>query len=195
VTTSTDLTAIVWDAAEFLAPAHGQPVPLSRADMTHLWEQLAGEAARAYNPAIPTLVAADDQAVAWLREHLHAAVPVDRPRLERLLLDLDSDRFEVRARAAREIEQCGELAAPVLVQALAGRPSAEVRRRLEQLVHKCQWNSSPERVRASRSVMVLERIGTPAAREALSALAAGAAEAQLTREARMSLQRLARRSP
>ncbi|WP_171473724.1 hypothetical protein [Frigoriglobus tundricola] len=46
-----------------------------------------------------------------------------------------------------------------------------------------------ERLRAERSVDVLERVGTPAARAVLAELAAGAADAELTRAAAASLMR------
>ena len=45
-----------------------------------------------------------------------------------------------------------------------------------------------------RAVEVLERIGTPEARQVLAKLADGAPEARLTQEAKASLQRLAKRS-
>jgi hypothetical protein len=48
-------------------------------------------------------------------------------------------------------------------------------------------------VRCLRAVAVLEDLGTPAARELLEGLAAGAPEARLTREAKASLRRLGRR--
>jgi hypothetical protein len=44
-----------------------------------------------------------------------------------------------------------------------------------------------------RAAEVLEHCGTPAARQLLRALAGGAPAARLTREARVALQRLARR--
>jgi hypothetical protein len=48
-------------------------------------------------------------------------------------------------------------------------------------------------MRVTRTVEVLEWIGTPEARQLLDMLAQGAPEAQPTQEAKASLQRLARR--
>jgi WD40 repeat protein len=50
--------------------------------------------------------------------------------------------------------------------------------------------SEPERRRALRAVEVLEMLGTPEARELLAALAGGAKESLLTREARSAVERL-----
>jgi hypothetical protein len=48
------------------------------------------------------------------------------------------------------------------------------------------------RLRGLRAIEVLERVGTSEAREALKAVATGAPEAQLTGDAKASLERLAR---
>jgi hypothetical protein len=52
---------------------------------------------------------------------------------------------------------------------------------------------SPEALRHLRAVEVLERIGNAEAREALEKLADGVPEARLTREAKLTLERMARR--
>jgi RNA polymerase sigma factor (sigma-70 family) len=108
----------------------------------------------------------------------------------RLLAELDSDNFQVRERATREIEEFGELARPAFERVLSGNPSAEVRSRIAQLAEKCAPARSPERLRALRAVEVLEQVGTAEARSVLEALAKGAPEARLTLEARASLARL-----
>jgi hypothetical protein len=52
--------------------------------------------------------------------------------------------------------------------------------------------ASPVRLRSLRALEVLERAGTAEARQLIQRIAAGAAEARLTREAKASLERLAR---
>ena len=54
--------------------------------------------------------------------------------------------------------------------------------------------AAPEPLRRLRSVEVLEHIGTPEAREVITAIAKGAPEARLTQEAKASLDSLTNRS-
>src|SRR5262249_10184044 len=132
----------------------------------------------------------------FLAERLRPAAPVEDERLARLIAELDSDQFEVRDRAAKELQQLSELAGPAMRKALANKPSLEGRRRLEAILDEVERQTlSPEQLHALRAVEVLEHIGSPEARRVLEGLAAGAAGARLTHEAKESLQRLARRPP
>ena len=99
-----------------------------------------------------------------------------------------------RQRAAADLEQLGEAAAPALRQALARDLSAEARRRVQQLLRKGQeLVPSGEPLRALRAVEVLEQVGTSEARRVLQSLARGAPEARLTGEAKRARERLAGR--
>jgi hypothetical protein len=62
------------------------------------------------------------------------STPPDAKQLDRWLKDLDSDSFAVRDKARQELENLGHAASPALRKALAGKPSAEVRRAIEQLL-------------------------------------------------------------
>jgi hypothetical protein len=130
-----------------------------------------------------------------LGKQLQRIKPVDTKRLERLLADLDSDKFAVRERASGELKALAEHAVPALRMALAGKPSLESRRRLEALLHQLESASlSPETVRQIRAVEALEAIGNAEARRLLGQLAAGPPAARLTQEAQASLGRLAKRA-
>jgi truncated hemoglobin YjbI len=72
--------------------------------------------------------------------------------------------------------------------------SLEKRRRIEQLLAAPRIVQAPEQIRALRALEVLERIGNAEARRVLGAIAKGAPDARLTREARTSLERLLRRT-
>ena len=180
-----DTTALLWD----LRGPRRPPQPFDR---EKCWQALADvDAATAYQ-AIVDLSADPQQAVPLLRQRLQPVRSPDPRRLARLLADLDSDRFEIREKATKQIEEIGELAKPALQKARTGKPSLEMRRRVEQILVNVEPGHSPKQLRALRAVEVLEYIGTPAARRVLETLADGAAEARLTREAKASLARLAR---
>jgi hypothetical protein len=160
------------------------------------WAELAGaDAARAFR-ARWTLDSSPREAVAFLKDHLHPAQPADADHVRRLLSDLGSERFAVRDRAQAELEALGDLAEPALRQALAGGPTLEVRRRVQHALERLRGPvTRPETRRGIRAVAVLEDIATPAARGLLDALASGAGEARLTREARTAQVRFGRRAP
>jgi hypothetical protein len=136
------------------------------------------------------------RSVPYLGQRLPPVAAVEEKRLTRLISDLDSDRFEVREKATKELGGLGELALHALWKALDSQPTLETRRRLEQLIEaqeRERWSPSQERLRTRRSLEVLERAGTPEARRLLEALAAGAPGAWLTEDAKASLTRLSDR--
>jgi hypothetical protein len=139
------------------------------------------------------LIDGPERSLPLLREHLHPVVPVDAKQLKLLLVALDSDHFEERQRAERELEKQGDQAEAALRRFLAGKPSLEAKRRVEQVLARLQGPvADPQVLQALRAVEVLECIGTGEACEILRTLAGGAPDARLTREAGASLQRLSR---
>jgi hypothetical protein len=81
-------------------------------------------------------------------------------------------------------------------KALEAKPALETRRRVELLIEKREreeWTPSGERLRTSRALEVLERAGTPEAKEVLTTIANGAPGARQTVVAKAALQRLAQR--
>jgi RNA polymerase sigma factor (sigma-70 family) len=188
-----DYTALVWDVTGMCPEGKWSTRDLRPGEIERLWADLGGEDGAAAYRAVWALAAAR-QAVPFLAERLRPMPGVEDKRLTRLIAELDSEQFEVRNRAAKELEQLGELAEPALRKALAGKPSVEVRRQLKLLLDQlASRNLSAEQLKAPRAVEVLEQLGTPAARQVLEELTTGAFQASLTREARASLERLARR--
>ncbi|HZT82619.1 MAG TPA: hypothetical protein VFA26_20485, partial [Gemmataceae bacterium] len=186
---SQDSTAVVWDVTG--RPGAGRPAP---EEVEGLWADLGGDdAARAF-AALGTLAPAPDLALPPLRGCLRPVAPLSRERLARLVRDLDDDDFEVRERATDELAQLGGAAEGALRRALEGKPSAELKQRVELLLGKLQTAStSPRRLLESRALELLERLRAPEAKELLKELAAGDADAWLTREAKAALGRLERR--
>jgi WD40 repeat protein len=184
---SNEAPALVWDVL-------GVPVLKEKPSVEELrrwWGALAGDDAETAFQAIRQLVAAPEQTLPLLRQHLKPIAAVDAKSVRRRIDDLDSDNFEQREKAADELEKLGEAALPSLRQALEGRPSLEVRQRLRSLIERLDAPTG-ERLRGARSVEVLEWIGTDGARKQLNELATGAPGARLTREATGARERLRR---
>jgi RNA polymerase sigma factor (sigma-70 family) len=177
-----DGTILVWDLAPQKWPAGRTGRELNREELDGLWSDLLGEARKAQR-AIPTLAAAPRQTVPFLRDHVRPATSADPKHVGKLLADLDSERFAAREEAAQELAQLGERIEPLLRRALEERPSAEVRKRIEELLDRAHAPPAGEVLRTLRAIQVLERIGTAEARAVLEQLAKGAAAARATREA------------
>jgi dipeptidyl aminopeptidase/acylaminoacyl peptidase len=185
-----DSTLLVWD----LATKRKATKPGGEAeDPAQAWADLGADARKAF-AARAALAESPEKAVSLLKEHLRPTQSADAHRLRRLLADLDSDRFAARDEARKGLEEMGELALDALRKALADTPKPEARRRIEALLEKQRGPiTRPEALRALRAVAVLEDIATREARQILAALAKGAPEARLTKEAKSSLERLAKR--
>jgi hypothetical protein len=191
---SDDAFALLWDTTPAGA-AKPRKEPLTAAAADQLWAALAGDDAGAAYAALADLAAAPDRAVALVRRELKPAraAPTDG-QLDRTFADLDSEDFATRVKASRRLAEFGELAVPGVRKRLGQAVTLEVRRRAQEFLDRFDPpNPSPERLRQLRAVELLEGIATPAARDVLSELAKGAAEAPLSREAAAALERLRRR--
>jgi WD40 repeat protein len=185
VSSSEDWTLLVWDVAGTAA----KKPPRKPGDVDRAWQTLAGGDAKAAYEAIRTLASSPDAAVALLARRLQAAVPIDAKRIDAWLRDLDSDQFAIRERAMSELEQQGDQTQAALERFLAGRPSLEARRRAEQLLEKARDVArDPERLRQLRALEALEWMDGAGARRLIEALAKGAPDARLTREAKAALE-------
>jgi WD40 repeat protein len=183
-----DYTVLLWDLTGGAARRR-----LTAGEADALWAALGGEAAAAYR-AIRTLASAPDQALPLLQDRLQPAPVIEAKRVNALLDDLDSDRFDVRQRGSEGLEELGHAALPLLRRALKeDQRSAEVRHRLGELLDKLDGALlPPPELRAVRAVEVLERIGSPEARRLLDRLAKGAEGVPRTEDARAAGRRLRR---
>lgn len=183
-------TALIWDVSGRLKGKSARPV-LPPARLEAYWAALRGEAEGAFE-AVRALIEAPAETLPFLKKRLQPVAPVPGERLQELLAALDDARFPVRQRAMAELERLGDLAEAALRRVLAEDASLEVKRRVAQILHRLA-EVSPERLRAGRSLLILERIGGDEARAVLANLTRGAPAAAVTREARAALARLARR--
>ena len=190
-----DTTILIWDVRPWLR-RDVRAAALTPDEVKALWSSLADtDTAKAYQ-TLWKLVAASDQAVPLLAELVRPGPAVDPKRVTRLLTDLDSDDFQVRSQAQKDLEKMAEGAEPFLRQALKDKPTLEARRRMEELLGQIEdafkqtGGVSPKVLRLLRGVEALERIGTPAARQALQKVAEGWPDFNIGAEAKAALGRL-----
>jgi WD40 repeat protein len=184
-----DSSVLVWDVAGVPRMPPPGAVTFSKTELEDFWTRLGGDGPSAYL-AIQYLAQAPAQAVPLLGARVR---PVDAARIDRLLKDLDSEDFDTRERASDELATLGQEAERTLREALKKKVSAEMRRRLNELLAKLDAGEpAPELLRALRSVEVLEMIGSAEARKVIEALAAGSKEFELTIQARAALARMPR---
>jgi WD40 repeat protein len=189
-----DTTVLLWDLTgrtELGARSREKP---TAEELASLWSDLDGDARKAHR-AMARLAAAPTEALALLQKELKRAPgePLTDREVARLIADLDDDSFDRREKASRALEQAGRRVRPTLLQALEGKPGAEAKRRLHELLEAISIVlPTADEVRPLRGVELLERLGTPGARRLLQALADGNADARLTADARAALRRLPR---
>lgn len=191
---SADTTGLIWSLPTALQSA--QATELDGKKLDELWNDLGNlkDAARAYRAAW-TFILSPSLSVPFFKERLAPVVPFDAKRIRSWIGDLASDQFAVREKAMTELANLHELAEPALKMALTGEPSLDLRRRLELLLSRLEKPiPTATALRALRATAVLEQIATPASCALLERLALGTPEATLTKEAKASLDRLARRS-
>src|SRR5262249_30999713 len=181
-----DTTVKVWDLSKVWRT--GSPKVPSTGES--LWTRLTGTDTGAAWEAMRELAARPDVAVAIAKERLQPAPPltVSKADIATLIQQLDADTFSQRERAAKGLRQLGPIATAQLQQALQKPVSLEMKRRVEQLIEEA-GRPDPKFPVQSRVIELLERIGSPAARAVLQALAAGAPEHRQTMEARAALGR------
>jgi WD40 repeat protein len=185
---SADNTVLIWDVTKITRLAAIRA--LEPGELEERWQTLAGnDAAKAFK-AIHDLAAAPKEAVPWIKEQLKPAKPFDQKRTLELLKNLDSEEFKTRDSATKELLKLDEQIVPALDKALAANPSLESKRRLEGVRDKLTAIVlQGERLRDYRAIEVLERIGTPEARQVLQELAKGAPGALITSSAQAALKR------
>jgi WD40 repeat protein len=196
---SRDYTACVWDMTGICPDGKWSAHPVKPEELQRLWMELGHkDGVRAYR-AMWELAAAGPAAVTLLAPHLRPTPRMEEAKLTQLIADLDSERFETRDRASRELQQLGQRAEPALRKALEAKPSLEVTQRLRALLEQVEHRTlTAEQLHALRAVDVLEHIGSTEAQTILRSLAAGAPGDCLTREAQAALERLtsqAKRQP
>jgi hypothetical protein len=185
-----DNVVLLWDVT---GTRTGPPITRpGKQDLAAWWADLASEDARRAGAAIASLIRTPGQSVGFLQDRLRPDEPLTEKQLARLIADLDADELGTRQAAGAELTRLGVRAEAALRSALKAGPGAEGRRRIRALLEQIERGPPPETLRSLRAVEVLEHVGTPEARRCIEALAKGAAEGRLTRDAKAALTRLAK---
>ncbi len=175
-------------------PADDGAGALTEDERGRLWSDLASEAPARGRTVVERLSHRPADAVALLKARFRPPPQAVDPALAGLVRDLDSDAFATRDRASRKLREYGAKAEPLLRRELIGASSLEKRRRIERLLAalgqaRVELPLSGETLRGVRAIEVLERAGTPEARQLLQAWAGQAQNARLAAEAWTALER------
>lgn len=186
-----DTTVLFWDL--WGGPGKA-PLP---ADLGRLWGDLGGADGKKAWQAGSSLAAGGDDVVAFVALHLRPARG-DASRVRQWIADLSSPTVAVQLKASKMLAQALDLGGTraEIEKVLAGKPSEELRVRLESILSGPQnpgGSRSPEELLRGRAIHLLERISSSKAKEALRVMAEGEPSG-LSREARAALVRIEARS-
>ncbi|VTR94984.1 wd-40 repeat : Uncultured bacterium genome assembly Metasoil_fosmids_resub OS=uncultured bacterium PE=4 SV=1: Sigma70_r2: Sigma70_r4_2: WD40: WD40 [Gemmata massiliana] len=188
---STDATALVWDTRPLLA---WPPLPARSWEATDAqWAGLGKDDPSQAVRTVWALVAAGDDAVPFLRTRLlRRPPPPSAERVTAVIKQLGSEEFAERERATDELAGLG-IGAELALRAARTTDNPEIRARLDRLLARLAPTRAPELLAAVRGIAALERIGTPAAADALKEITAGRGHAVVTAEAEAAVRRVAAR--
>ena len=177
-------------APELAQPLEGNGPP-TEAALEYLWNGWGSDNAFRTEAAWKLLSAHRELAVGFARKQLTPIPEADAKRVKDLIKLLDDDSPDVRDKATVDITPAGWRFEHLLSDAHAAAGPGEVRNRLTSALRKAKEVPIPLDMKlALRGVELLEKLGTPAAKEVLRDLAKGAAGARLTVEATAALNRL-----
>jgi WD domain, G-beta repeat len=167
---SCDGTVILWRLGS--VPSLAEP-SLLPTELAAAWCSLASSNPIEGSRAVGLLAAAPRQSVPWLEEQLGQMTQPSEGQVRLWIADLDSRRFLVRRKAHEDLATWGHLVAPSLREAIQGRPTLEMRRRVEELLNLAATQEHcPAQVRLKRALRILEQAGTPEAQRVLGRFAA-----------------------
>jgi WD40 repeat protein len=190
VSASADTTVLIWDWKKKL-PKPPAEVKLSAERLEQLWRDLQSSDPRRGYLAIRALAQSPAQAIDLLKKKPRPASTARK--LERWIDELDSEDYQVREAATQELSKSAEIAEAALRQALAGRTSAEVKRRVTRLLDRLPAAAPhPATLATIRALELLEMIDTPEAHRCIREISKGAGDRVQKREAEQTLERLRR---
>jgi hypothetical protein len=187
-----DGSVLVWDTREQVQKAR-ETVRVPEENLKTFWDDLEEyDTVKAYQ-VVAALIDSPKQAVPFFQESLRPLLEKEVPAVKKFLADLDSDDADKRKEAYTELKKRGTRMRCALVDTLEGKPSAQVRKSVTELLTRLEARKyvvTPEAMREVRIVEVLEALATPEARALLEACAKGGVGKRLPIEAAAALERL-----
>jgi RNA polymerase sigma factor (sigma-70 family) len=183
----------VWNTSARLLGLTGPSLDLSAKDLASLWTELTNADFEKADAAWRKLGQAGDNAIPFLRAQIRAsAVPAaDMNRIEKLVAELNAEKFTTREQATKELTTAGELAIVPLRRILEKPPSEEARERASLVLKKLgEPVLTPERQRVLDAIDLLEQLRTDMATELLREIDRDALIPQIRLAARQALQRM-----
>jgi hypothetical protein len=154
-----DTTILIWDVFGVATANPKDAAPLTEEELKTLWTQLQDKDAERACLAMGRLMRCPDVSGPYLKRQLLGRKGPDVAKLKAWVADLDDDHFDKRETASTELAKRLPMAEPLLKERLAGKPSLEASRRIEDLLSRVGSEPlPPETIRDLRALEVLEHI-------------------------------------
>ena len=183
-----DTTVLKWDFSRENAPKNERRLT-SKEGVTLLNDLASEDIAIAYG-SLRRLSSSPDAACSALKEHIHKAEYADPAKVQNLLAALKSDRFANREAARRQLIGLGDAVGPFIEERWKDGDLSNDERQLLETIRSELGKMTPEKMKQSRAIQLLEHLGTSEAIEHLRFLALGSSTSITARESRSALRRL-----
>jgi hypothetical protein len=180
-----DTTTLVWDLSEVFP----NDKAVDAKGLETLWQDLGDDNSKVTYAAYCRAAAARDASVDCFKLQLKPSLPTEQSKIVALLRQLDANSFAQRQQASKALKALDLVAESSVRELLAKTESAEVKERLQAIVNGYER----ERRRVGYVIEILQMIGTPAAKGFLKELASGDEKSMVTRESRLTLDRMDKR--
>src|SRR5262249_49475231 len=151
---------LYWDVTGRGDPGTPPATTMNQSELDGAWTELASEDAPKAHRALWRIVTAHKDALPYLGKKVYL---VDPEHVRKLFKDLDSENYNIRTAAMKQIEDYGRWMEPRLKAYLDEPPSLEAKRRSEQLLEKLNVPGSltaeQEQLRLRRLMLALEQVG------------------------------------
>jgi WD40 repeat protein len=187
-TGNSDTTILIWDLWN-LKDEFEKPSKIDQELLRNYWEEFGGQQHETTDGMMRVFVSKPDLATAFLTGQLQPVEKADAKVIATLIEQLESNRFPVREKAARDLARLGDVVVKELRRAQERAKDEDLKMRIESILNQID---SPfltgDRLRAYRGIEILQRLNTAESKALLKKIAQGAPDAFLTREAQAALQ-------